>query len=56
MNETSVLMQNLLIVTCAISAGVHAALVPSHLDESTSLGLGFALAAGLLFAAALAVR
>ena len=30
-----------LIVACAISAGVHAALAPEHYDESRALGLGF---------------
>ena len=36
------------IVACAISAGVHAALAPEHFGESTALGAGFlASAAGL---------
>ena len=42
-----------LIVTCAISAGIHAALAPEHFAEATAAGVGFlAAAVGL---AALAV-
>jgi hypothetical protein len=40
---------DLVILTCAISAGIHAALVPDHLEEGTGAGLGF-LAAALLLA------
>ena len=29
------------IVTCAISAGIHGALVPEHFDEGAGAGLGF---------------
>jgi drug/metabolite transporter (DMT)-like permease len=36
------------IVACAISAGVHAALTPAHLDEGTAAGAGFAIAAAAL--------
>ena len=39
-----------LIVTCAISAGIHGALVPEHFDEGTGAGLGF-LAATVVLAA-----
>jgi hypothetical protein len=35
-----------LIVACAISAGIHAALTPAHFAEGTGAGLGFAAAAG----------
>jgi drug/metabolite transporter (DMT)-like permease len=42
---------------CAASAGIHAALVPEHLHEGGPLlGGAFALSAGLLAVAALAVR
>jgi hypothetical protein len=41
------------VVTCAISAGIHAALTPDHLSERAGAGLGFLGAAVLL--AALAV-
>ena len=43
-----------LIVTCAISAGIHAALAPDHFHEATGAGAGFVLATVLL--AALAVQ
>ena len=41
------------VVTCAINAGIHAALTPDHLSERAGAGLGFLGAAVLL--AALAV-
>ena len=41
------------VVACAISAGIHAALTPEHLSEGAGAGLGFLAAAVLL--AALAV-
>jgi hypothetical protein len=44
--------RNALVVTCAASAGVHAALVPEHLKENAVLGGGFAVAAVCLFASA----
>jgi hypothetical protein len=40
--------RDLLIVTCAVSAGVHAALVPEHLSESAAAGGGFIAATVLL--------
>ena len=40
---------------CAVSAGVHAALVPEHLHESVALGVAFMLAAGALVAAVAAL-
>jgi hypothetical protein len=39
-----------LIVCCAISAGVHAALVPEHMRESYVTGGGFVVATGVLVA------
>lgn len=42
------------IVTCAISAGIHAALAPDHFREGTAAGIGFVVATALL--AALAVQ
>jgi hypothetical protein len=42
------------IVTCAISAGIHAALAPDHFHEATAAGTGFVVATVLL--AALAVQ
>jgi drug/metabolite transporter (DMT)-like permease len=41
------------ILACAISAGIHAALAPEHFRETTAAGVGFAASAALL--AALAV-
>jgi hypothetical protein len=38
------LRSDLVIPACAISAGIHGALVPSHFDEGTGPGLGFAAA------------
>jgi hypothetical protein len=36
------LRSDLVILACAISAGIHGALTPSHFDEGTGPGLGFA--------------
>jgi hypothetical protein len=36
--------RDVVILACAISAGIHGALVPGHLDEGTGAGLGFAAA------------
>ena len=35
---------DVVILACAVSAGIHGALVPGHFDESTGAGLGFAVA------------
>jgi hypothetical protein len=35
---------DVVILACAISAGIHGALVPEHLDEGTGAGLGFVAA------------
>ena len=50
--------RDLLIVACAVSAGVHAALAPGHFHESFAEGAGFVAATVLLVAivAALALR
>jgi drug/metabolite transporter (DMT)-like permease len=45
---------NAVVLTCAASAGVHAALTPHHLGESPLLGVGFGVSALLLFAGAIA--
>ena len=45
--------RDVVIVACAISAGVHAALAPEHFAEATGAGVGFVVATVLL--AALAV-
>ena len=46
------LQRDVLIVGCAASAGIHAALVPDHLAEGTPAGVGFAVSAVLLAGAA----
>jgi hypothetical protein len=47
------LRTDLVILSCAISAGIHGALVRDHFEEGTGAGLGFVVATVLL--AALAV-
>jgi hypothetical protein len=42
------LRTDLVVLSCAISAGIHGALVPEHLAEGTGAGLGFAVATVLL--------
>jgi hypothetical protein len=42
------LARDVVVLACAISAGIHGALVPSHFDESVGAGLGFVGAAVLL--------
>jgi hypothetical protein len=39
---------DVVILTCAVSAGIHAALVPDHFGEGTGAGTGFVVAACLL--------
>jgi drug/metabolite transporter (DMT)-like permease len=41
----------LVVGVCAVSAGVHAALVPEHLQEAPPLGVSFAVASVLLLLA-----
>jgi hypothetical protein len=38
------LRSDVVILACAISAGIHGALIPNHFDEGTGPGLGFAAA------------
>jgi hypothetical protein len=35
---------DVVIIACAVSAGIHGALVPGHFDEGTGAGLGFVAA------------
>jgi hypothetical protein len=42
------LRTDLVILTCAISAGIHGALVRDHFEEGTGAGLGFVVATILL--------
>jgi hypothetical protein len=39
---------DMVILTCAISAGIHGALVQDHFEEGTGAGLGFVVATVLL--------
>jgi hypothetical protein len=39
---------DVVILACAISAGIHGALVPGHFDEGIGAGFGFAAATGAL--------
>ena len=39
------LRTDIVILACAVSAGIHAALVPDHFDEGTGAGVGFLVAA-----------
>jgi len=47
--------RDLVIVACAISAGIHAALTPDHWTEGAAAGAGFAIATVLLAMLALAL-
>jgi drug/metabolite transporter (DMT)-like permease len=47
--------RDLVIVACAISAGIHAALTPDHWTEGAAAGAGFAIATVLLAVLALAL-
>ena len=42
------LRTDVIVLACAISAGIHGALVPDHFEEGTGAGLGFVAAAVLL--------
>ena len=48
--------RDLLILACAISAGIHGALAPAHFEEGRGAGLGFVAATVALAAVAVAVR
>jgi hypothetical protein len=50
-----VLRRDLVILACAVSSGVHAALMPEHFRERAAAGLGFLVAAVALAALAVAV-
>jgi hypothetical protein len=47
--------RDLVVLACAISAGVHAALAPDHFADGTAAGAGFVVAAAGLAGAAVAL-
>lgn len=47
--------RDLVVVACAISAGIHAALAPEHFADGTAAGAGFVAAAAGLAGAAVAL-
>ena len=49
------LRRDLVILACAISAGIHGALAPSHFDERTGAGVGFVASTVLLAGVAVAL-
>jgi hypothetical protein len=51
----SELRVDVVILTCAISAGIHGALVPEHFDEGAGPGVGFVVATVLTAALAVAL-
>ncbi|HET7856681.1 MAG TPA: hypothetical protein VFL41_09520 [Gaiellaceae bacterium] len=55
MTGLAVLEWDAVIVACAVSAGIHAALAPEHVAEGLGAGLGFSMAAGLLAVLAVAL-
>jgi ABC-type transport system involved in cytochrome c biogenesis permease subunit len=42
------LRRDVVILACAVSAGIHGALAPAHVDEGAGAGLGFVASAVLL--------
>lgn len=49
------LAREALVVACAVSAGIHAALTPEHLREEPAAGIGFLVSTVLLAALAVAL-
>jgi hypothetical protein len=47
------LRRDVVILACAISAGIHGALAPAHFDEGTGAGIGFVASTALLAAIAI---
>lgn len=55
MTSVGGLRRDIVILSCAISAGIHAALVPDHFAEGTGAGVGFVVATVLLAVLAVAL-
>jgi hypothetical protein len=49
------LRRDIVILACAISAGIHGALAPSHFDEGTGAGVGFVASTVVLAGVAVAL-
>ena len=49
------LRRDVVILACAISAGIHGALAPAHFDEGTGAGVGFVVSTVLLAGIAIAL-
>jgi hypothetical protein len=49
----SELRRDVVILSCAISAGIHGALAPAHFEEGVGAGVGFVAATALLAASAI---
>jgi hypothetical protein len=49
------LRRDVVILACAISAGIHGALVPAHFEEGTGAGVGFVASTVLLAGIAIAL-
>ena len=49
------LRRDVVILACAISAGIHGALAPAHFDEGTGAGVGFVASTVLLAGIAIAL-
>jgi hypothetical protein len=47
------LRRDVVILSCAISAGIHGALAPAHFEEGVGAGVGFVAATALLAASAI---
>jgi hypothetical protein len=49
------LRRDIVILACAISAGIHGALAPAHFEEGTGAGVGFVVSTVLLAGIAIAL-
>ena len=47
------LRRDVVILACAVSAGIHGALAPAHFDEGVGAGIAFVVSAGMLAGLAL---
>lgn len=47
------LRRDVVILACAVSAGIHGALAPAHFDDGAGAGMAFAVSAGMLAGLAL---